>query len=191
MAQFEVISKYADAGLTLPERKTEGSAGHDMVAAEDTVVPSIWHMFRKAESMLDLEPDEYLTLDIMAEFTKQAGIRPTLVPTGMKCNLDPGTFLQLSVRSSSPLKYWIMLANGIGIIDADYYNNPDNEGHIYFQVFNISPFNLMIKKGEVIGQGTIVPYGVTENDNAKGERLGGFGSTSLQFNLPREAEEDL
>jgi dUTP pyrophosphatase len=84
-----------------------------------------------------------------------------------------------------------MLANGIGIIDADYYNNPDNEGHIYFQVFNISPFNLMIKKGEVIGQGTIVPYGVTENDNAKGERLGGFGSTSLQFNLPQEAEEEL
>lgn len=191
MAQFEVISKYIDADLALPERKTEGSAGYDMVAAEDTVVPSIWHMFRKAESMLDLEPDEYITLDIMAEFTKQAGIRPTLVPTGMKCSLDPGTYLQLSVRSSSPLKYWIMLANGIGIIDADYYNNPDNEGHIYFQVFNISPFNLMIKKGEVIGQGIIVPYGVTENDDAKGERLGGFGSTSLQFNLPREAEEDL
>ena len=40
MAQFEVISKYADAGLALPERKTEGSAGHDMVAAEDIVVPS-------------------------------------------------------------------------------------------------------------------------------------------------------
>ena len=191
MAQFEVISKYIDAGLALPERKTEGSAGYDMVAAEDTVVPSIWHMFRKAESMLNLESDEYLTLDVMAEFTKQAGIRTTLVPTGMKCSLDPGTYLQLSVRSSSPLKYWIMLANGIGIIDADYYNNPDNEGHIYFQVFNISPFNLMIKKGEVIGQGTIVPYGVAENDNATGERLGGFGSTSPQFNLPREAEEDL
>jgi dUTPase len=49
----------------------------------------------------------------------------------------------------------------------------------------------MIKKGEVIGQGTIVPYGVTENDNAKGERLGGFGSTSSQFNLPQEEEEEL
>jgi dUTP pyrophosphatase len=55
------------------------------------------------------------------------------------------------VRSSSPLKYWLMLGNGIGVIDADYYNNPDNEGEIFLQIYNLSPFNIQIKEGEAIG----------------------------------------
>lgn len=71
-----------------------------------------------------------------------------------------------------------MLANGVGIIDADYYNNPDNEGEIFFQIYNLSPFNIKIQKGEAIGQGIILPYGITEDDSALGERTGGFGSTS-------------
>ena len=93
------------------------------------------------------------------------------------------------MRSSSPLKYWLVLANSKGVIDADYYNNVDNEGEIFLQVINFSPFPIVIKKGEAIGQGIIVPYLTTENDIASGERVGGFGSTTLQFNLPREAEE--
>ena len=56
-------------------------------------------------------------------------------------------------------------------------DNPDNEGHIMFQVLNLSPFNLLIKKGDKIGQGIILPYAKVENDNAEGERNGGFGST--------------
>jgi dUTP pyrophosphatase len=71
-----------------------------------------------------------------------------------------------------------MMGNGIGVIDADYYNNPDNEGEIFFQIYNLSPFNIQIKKGEAIGQATILPYGIVENDSATGERVGGFGSTS-------------
>ena len=114
----------------------------------------------------------------MGRFTKEFNYKPTLVSTGMKCKLDPGTFLQLSVRSSSPLKYWLMLANGVGIIDADYYNNPDNEGEIFLQIYNLSPFNIQIKKGDAIGQGIILPYTVVEDDVAMGERLGGFGSTN-------------
>ena len=70
-----------------------------------------------------------------------------------------------------------MLANGVGIIDADYYNNPDNEGEIFLQMFNLSPFNIQIKKGEAIGQGIIKSYLTTEDDAASGQRLGGFGST--------------
>ena len=92
--------------------------------------------------MLKIQDDEYLSLKDMGDFTKKTGYKPTLVSTGMKCKLDPGTYLQLSVRSSSPLKYWIMLANGVGIIDADYYNNPDNEGEIFLQLYNLSPFNI-------------------------------------------------
>ena len=65
------------------------------------------------------------------------------------------------------------------IIDADYYNNPDNEGHIYFQVYNMSPYNIKLKKGETIGQGIIKRYEVTEDDVATGERVGGFGSTGV------------
>ena len=64
------------------------------------------------------------------------------------------------------------------IIDGDYYNNPDNEGHIYLQFMNLSPFDIEIKRGEVIGQAIIKSYYTTEDDNVENERLGGFGSTS-------------
>jgi dUTP pyrophosphatase len=82
------------------------------------------------------------------------------------------------VRSSCPLKHWLILANGVGVVDADYYNNPDNEGEIFFQVYNLSPFNIEIKKGEAIGQAIIMPYDTTVNDMATGDRVGGFGSTN-------------
>lgn len=178
MARFEIVNKYNAAGLELPIRKTSQSAGYDLAAAEDYVIPSVHNLFSDAKRILEVDNDEYLSLDTMAQFTKTTKIKPTLISTGLKCKLDPNTFLQLSIRSSSPLKYWLMLANGVGIIDADYYNNPDNEGEIFLQVFNLSPFNLQIKKGEIIGQGIILPYLITEDDSATGERTGGFGSTS-------------
>lgn len=178
MAIFEKVSKYADADIAMPVRKTAQSAGYDMVAAEDYVIPSLWQMTIEATEAWAVEPDEFVTMEMMAKFTKETGFKPTLVSTGMKCKLDPGSYLQLSVRSSSPLKYWLMMANGVGIIDADYYNNTDNEGEIFFQIFNLSPFNIQIKKGEAIGQGIIMPWGITEDDVAVGERTGGFGSTS-------------
>ena len=178
MAIFEKVSKYADADIAMPVRKTAQSAGYDMVAAEDYVIPSLWQMAMEAKELWSVADDEFVTMELMAKFTKQTGFKPTLVSTGMKCKLDPTTWLQLSVRSSSPLKYWLMMGNGIGVIDADYYNNPDNEGEIFFQIYNLSPFNIQIKKGEAIGQAIILPYGVTEDDVAGGERTGGFGSTS-------------
>lgn len=178
MAKFEKVSKYADADIAMPVRKTAQSAGYDMVAAEDYIIPSVWLMTVDASATWPVEPDEFVTMDMMSKFTKETGYKPTLVSTGMKCKLDPGTWLQLSVRSSSPLKYWLMMGNGIGVIDADYYNNSDNEGEIFFQIYNLSPFNIQIKKGEAIGQAIILPYGVTEDDAAEGERTGGFGSTN-------------
>ena len=178
MARFEKVSKYEDVDIAMPIRKTARSAGYDMVAAEDYIIPSLWQMCEEAKEIWPMENDEYVPMDLMAKFTKETGFKPTLVSTGMKCKLDPGTWLQLSIRSSSPLKYWLLLANGIGEIDADYYNNQDNEGEIFFQIYNISPFNIQIKKGEAIGQGTILTYGVTEDDITTGERTGGFGSTN-------------
>ena len=100
-----------------------------MVAAEDIIVPSYWDLMEKLRSN---DPHMPLTLDNMGSLTKAIKAKPTLVPTGMKCYLNENEYLELSVRSSSPLKYWLILANGEGIIDRDYADNPDNEGHIFF-----------------------------------------------------------
>jgi dUTP pyrophosphatase len=113
----------------------------------------------------------------MANLTKAANARTTVVPTGIKAQLDEGTYLELTVRSSCPMKYWLILANGVGIIDADYYNNPDNEGHIFFQIANLSPYPILLKKGDCLGQGIIKSYLLADDDQAEGERTGGFGST--------------
>ncbi len=170
--KFERVSKYPDA--ILPVRKTAKSAGYDFTVAEDIIVPSHQKLSDKfPKNQIDL-----VSLEGMSILTKNLKAKPTLVPTGIKCELNDNTYLELSVRSSCPLKYWLILANGVGIIDADYYNNPDNEGHIYFQMINLSPFDIQLHKGDVIGQGIIKPYLTIEDDNASGERLGGFGSTS-------------
>lgn len=179
MARFEKVSRFADADIAMPARKTAQAAGYDMAAAEDVIIPPYDSLFATmlGESCpMDNQP---MTIDEMAAFTKRLKTKPTLVSTGMKCKLEPGTYLELSVRSSSPLKYWIMMANSVGIIDGDYYNNPDNEGEIFFQLYNMSPFPIKIQKGEAIGQGIIKNFGVTEDDKAEGFRTGGFGSTTM------------
>ena len=83
----------------------------------------------------------------------------------------------LANRSSNPGKKKLVLANGIGIIDADYYCNPDNDGEFLFAYYNIGTEDLQIKKGEIIGQVVFQKFLVVDNDNASGERTGGFGST--------------
>lgn len=176
-AKFEKVSKYKDIDIQMPERKTEGAAGYDIAAAEDIVIYPNANAWNVMYDVFMREPS-VLTLEEMAELTKQHKTRPTLVPTGLKCKLDPGTYLELSVRSSTPLKYWLILANGVGIIDADYFDNPQNEGEIFFQLINLSPIPLKIQKNEVIGQGIIKPYLLAEGDAAAGQRIGGFGSTT-------------
>ena len=202
MSKFEKVSRFADVDIALPVRKTEGSAGFDFIVAEDVVVPAYTDLmytlsnyehfdlynyypedsadFTEALKHLAIKHNEGLTLDEMAALTKKSKTKPTLVSTGMKCKLDPGTYLELSVRSSCPLKYWLVLANSVGIIDADYYNNPDNEGEIFFQMINLSPFPIKLQKGDAIGQGIIKTYLVTEDDAATGSRVGGFGSTGTR-----------
>lgn len=175
MIKFERVSRFPDA--VLPTRKTAHSAGYDLTIAEDICVPPVVNHIKT----LDNQYTTYistLNLKEVATLTKTLGAKPTLVSTGVKCQLDPGYYLELSPRSSTPLKYWLVMANSVGIIDADYYNNPDNEGEIFLQLINLSPFNIQLHKGDVIGQGIIKKYEVTNDDKAIGERLGGFGSTS-------------
>lgn len=149
MRGFEVIEAYKDKNINLPIRKTKHSAGYDTEAAEDTIIPPF-----------------------------KPGIKPTLVKTGIKGYCKDNEWIMVANRSSNPGKKHLILANGIGIVDSDYYNNEDNEGHIMFAYFNMSDKEVIIKKGEVIGQLVFMNYLTSDNDDAKGKRKGGFGSTS-------------
>lgn len=103
-----------------------------------------------------------------------------IVMTGVKCELNSDMVLILANRSSNPKKKHLILINGIGVIDADYYNNSDNEGEIGFAFYNISDEPVEIKKSEKLGQGFITHFIKTDNDslsNATATRSGGFGST--------------
>ena len=172
--RFETVSRFAeDAEMLMPKRGTAASAGYDFVVAEDIVIPSYLDMFNNWE----YDYRKY-TLEEMASMTKETKVKPTLVSTGVKCWLPKDMYLELSVRSSTPLKHWLIMANSIGIIDADYYNNPNNEGEIFFQMINLSPFPIQLRKGDKIGQGILKEYFKAANDNAEGSRLGGFGSTT-------------
>lgn len=106
----------------------------------------------------------------------------TRAMTGIKCELMPDMVLILANRSSNPSKKGLILANGVGIIDADYYGNPDNDGEIGFEFYNITDEDVVIKKGEKLGQGIIMNFIKTENDyisNPYKTRVGGFGSTGV------------
>ena len=171
--KFEKVSRLADVDFGLPVRKTANSAGYDFEVAEDIVVPSY---FPQMARFLTQQPPVY-DLSAVAQTTRSYGFKPTLVSTGVKCVMEPDQYLELMVRSSTPLKYWLILANAPGIVDADYANNPDNEGEIFFQIINLSPFDIQVRKGDVIGQGIIKRYERIDDDSTTAIRDGGFGST--------------
>lgn len=181
--RFEKVSRFADIEVPLPVRKTLYSAGYDFTVAEDVIVPPYdMHSDEIAEYVIQTNKDldsinEPVSLDEFAAITKKLQAKPTLVSTGMKCKLQDDQYLELSIRSSCPLKNWLIMANGVGIIDADYYNNPDNEGEIFFQIINLSPLPIYLKAGDRIGQGIIHRYEKTADDEVTDTRTGGFGST--------------
>ena len=113
MAKFEKVSRFADVDFNLPTRKTQNSAGYDFEVAEDIVIPTYDSLVRQYTNHLNQLP-AYPTLTDIGRLTKSLNVRPTLVSTGVKCKLDPGTYLELSMRSSSPLKYWLVCANSVG-----------------------------------------------------------------------------
>lgn len=216
MFKFEKVSRFEGVDIAAPIRKTENSACYDMVAAEDVIIQpylasvnvlgQIVQQQRLSEEVIGViqkvienqgeeAADQMInsimtcSLDEVGELTKMTGIKPALVPTGYKAYMDKGYSLDLYVRSSSPLKYWLIMANSTGIIDADYVDNPDNEGEIFFQLINLLPFPIRIKKGEIIGQAKFVKYETTDDDDIqeKSTRVGGFGSTSEE----QEEEEEI
>ncbi len=149
---FEVARGFENEHISLPYRATKHSAGYDFEAAEDTIVPSFWNLSEK---------------------------KPTFVKTGVKAYMQGNEALFLYNRSSNPFKKGLVMANSVGVVDSDYYNNEDNDGHIMFAFYNFFPEDILIKKGERIGQGIFQPYLKTDDDNATSKRMGGFGSTKL------------
>ena len=101
-----------------------------------------------------------------------------IVPTGVKAWMDEDECLMLFNRSSNPKRKGLVLINGVGVIDSDYFNNPDNEGEIGFAFYNITDKPVTIKAGEKLGQGVFTTYLTADNEVCPtNERTGGFGST--------------
>lgn len=100
-----------------------------------------------------------------------------LIPTGVKAYMESDEVLKIYVRSSMPMKKGLTLANNVGIIDSDYFENPDNDGHIMIQVMNFTDNDILVKKDDRIAQGIFLKYLLADDDNTSEERKGGFGST--------------
>ena len=169
--KFEKVSKYKD--IKLPSRSTRFSAGYDIYSATDITIPSIWRVLNELT-------DQHVN-PALVKFN-QALIRnlvkPTRVPTGIKVQIPRDNVLYLYNRSSNPLKHGLVLANGVGVIDADYYNNKKNEGEIFGSFYNFSVQDYTIHQGDSIMQGVFSTYLLAENDNfVNNQRIGGFGST--------------
>ena len=97
----------------------------------------------------------------------------------VKVKLKDWTFLMIPPRSSLGFKgnNHVTLTNTIGIIDADYYNNPDNEGVIELKLHNFGPEPFVIKRNDRLVQGIFLKFDITDDDDATAIRTGGLGST--------------
>lgn len=145
---FEIAKGWEQRNIHLPKRATAQAAGYDIEAAEDTMIPAY-------------EP----------------GVLPTLIPTGLKAYCQNDECFLVFNRSSGP-KCGLVLANGVGVIDADYYNNDSNDGHFQILAYNVSGRALTVKKGERIAQVVFQKFLTVDNDETGQKRSGGIGSTN-------------
>ena len=113
-----------------------------------------------------------------ANFSLEPG-QTVKIPTGIRAKIEDGWVLMLFPRSGLGFKYRLMLNNTVGIVDADYFG-AKNEGHIFIKLTNAGDKCLSISAGEAFAQGVFLPFGLTLDDAAKGERTGGFGSTGIR-----------
>lgn len=165
--KFEMCKSYTIDNL--PKRATKYSAGYDFKSIERVEIPSIWKTMKQA--FLDKQSN-----NMIEKISRM--LKPTLVNTGVKVKMENDEYLALHNRSSNPIKRFLLLANGVGIIDADYYSNPDNDGEIKFAFLNFGISDLVINQGDVIGQGVFHKFLVTDDDYSQDvKRKGGFGST--------------
>ena len=201
-------SKFVDYDdIKIPARSTKGSAGYDFYSGmeydylDDSVVRKCYDVMYEARKCVELLISNY-SINFLNG-------RHILIPTFIKCNMnftpvynDSNWVLILAPKSGIGSKTGMRLSNTIGIIDSDYYNNPDNEGHILLDITydpisygsekhliegeQIYTFygrpSLVVEKNQKLVQGFFVPFGTAANDRENKnfvERTGGFGSTGL------------
>jgi len=117
----------------------------------------------------DFEAAESLTIPSM---------QTAKIPTGLKAFMNPNEALFVYARSSLYQTKQCLLVNSVAVIDADYYDNPGNEGHILITLLNLSSEPVTIDKGERFAQGIFQNYLKTGDDlPSGGTRVGGYGST--------------
>lgn len=148
---FTTMEVQAYPEAKLPQYATKHSACADFYCAEEVLIPSIW----------------------------SGWTAPTLVHTGIKANMHEDEVLMIFNTSGLPKKKGLLLANSVGIIDADYYECESNDGEIMFAYYNLKKEPVTINVGDKIGQGMfqkrLLPdTGLVIRD---AERVGGFGST--------------
>jgi dUTP pyrophosphatase len=102
--------------------------------------------------------------------------KATTIFTGIKAYMPKDECLLLMIRSSLAMKEELRLANGIGLIDADYYGNIDNDGEICAKIINDGDKTRTLLMGERFMQGVFTRF-YTCGDTPKEERSGGVGST--------------
>lgn len=163
--KFAICKRYiaanGDTNIYLPQRQTLYSAGYDFYCPEEVIIPSIWKQVVKSL------------------FKFKLPIKPTIVFTHVKAYMRPNEFLLLANRSSNPWRLGLVCANGVGIIDRDFADNPDNDGDIGFSFYNFMPWDVVLHPGDRIGQGIFQTYLKTEDDSPLiKNRTGGFGSTN-------------
>lgn len=133
----------------LPEYATKHSAGADFFCAEAVTIQPM-----------------------------ELGNKPTLVHTGVKACMEENEVLLLFNRSGNPAKLGLVLANSVGVVDADYYGNTSNDGEIMFAFYNFSKEPVTLNVGDKLGQGVFTTFLHPDNANIREvERTGGFGHT--------------
>lgn len=147
---FELVSKYNNETILMPKRATKKSACYDI--------------FNNTGNDIILQP----------------GQLSDAISTKIKSYMLDDEVLMAYVRSGHGFKYSVKLANSVGIIDSDYYNNEKNEGEIFIKLHNQGDKELVIKSNEAMAQFMFIKYLLADDDNfIDGDiRKDGFGSTS-------------
>ena len=118
--------------------------------------------------------------DIIALTDEDVYVHPGMsvnLETGVKACMEDDEVMLLFIRSSLGIKQGLTLSNSCGVIDADYYNNPDNDGHFILNIINTVNSVQRIPARSRVAQAVFVKYLTVDDDNATGERIGGIGST--------------
>jgi len=177
---FNITLTADDVQFLFPKKR-----GFEKISFEQYVKDVGGERHDLAEEYLDIKLPRRATAksagyDIYSPFSFELNPGETIkIPTGIKAYMQNDEVLKIYIRSSLGFKYDVVLSNSTGIIDADYFNNPNNEGHIWIKLINLGDKTLLIDKGEAIAQGIFEKYLKADNDKpVKDERVGGIGSTN-------------